>query len=207
MDIADVQERIEELTSIQNNDYQLFAEQGGIVQSVNISAGSETQRVACTLEDTTKGYLFSFTLTKEQAEKVSYGTKVTVTQGSEEEDCVVSGISVADAAGNITVTIRLNKKEWKAGQAEIKIVLSRNKYNYTLPISAVHTDNTGSFVYIVEEHNTTLGINNVLARIPVKIEETGETKAAVSGALTTGDKVVSTSTKPLTTGCKVRVGS
>ncbi len=207
LDISDVQKRIEELTAIQNNEYQLLAEQGGIVQAVNIAAGSPSQRIACTLEDTSQGYLFSFVLTKEQAQNVSYGTKMTVSQGTEEEDCGVFGMSGPDAAGDITVTARLNRKTWQAGQAEVRITLSRNNYPYTLPISAVHTDNAGSFVFIVEEHKTTLGLSNVLVRIPVKIEETCETKAAVTGALTSDESVVSTSTKPITQGCKVRVGS
>lgn len=207
LEISTAQKRMEELTGLQNNGYLLLADQDGTIQTVAITAGTETQRVAFTLTDTSSGFIFRFQPTVEQAENVSCGMSASITQGSTKSYSSVSSITDPDSSGNVAVSVRLEGTDWDTGQADVDITLSRNTYSYTLPISAVHTDNNGNFIYIVEEHNTTLGLNNVLVRIPVTIEETGETKIAVSGTLTSKEIVVSASTKPLTEGCKVRVES
>ena len=76
---------------------------------------------------------------------------------------------------------------------------------HCLPATAIQTDSSGMFVYLVEERATLLGIQNVLIRLPVTVEAQGDGMAAVSGSIS--GQVVTGADKPLSEGSWVRVAS
>ncbi len=59
-----------------------------------------------------------------------------------------------------------------------------------LPASAVHKDNTGCYVLAIEQKATILGQQNIVVSLPVTVVETGDTTAAVSGALDADTQVI-----------------
>ncbi|MEG1872470.1 MAG: hypothetical protein RR194_00360, partial [Ruthenibacterium sp.] len=85
--------------------------------------------------------------------------------------------------------------------------LSEKSYDICVPAGAVHQDNAGYFVYLLQEQNTVLGAQQVLARTPVTVQESGETLTAVQGALTPQSVIAVSSDKPLSAHAKVRVAS
>ena len=64
---------------------------------------------------------------------------------------------------------------------------------------------TGNFVYLVETKNTVLGVQSVLVRLGVTVEERGDGVVRISGALSGQEQIVSASSKPLSAGTEVRI--
>ena len=66
-------------------------------------------------------------------------------------------------------------------------------------------DNSGPFVYVIEERSTVLGLQYVLVRTPVTCLENNGTIAAVSGVFAPSAKVVVSATRTLQEGARVRL--
>ena len=74
-----------------------------------------------------------------------------------------------------------------------------------LPASAVHKDNTGCYVLAIEQKATILGQQNIVVSLPVTVVETGDTTAAVSGALDADTQVIVSSTRAAQAGDRVKI--
>lgn len=85
--------------------------------------------------------------------------------------------------GTVTAKCTLSKGAWCAGAANASATVQGEKRPCVLPASAVHKDNTGCYVLAIEQKATILGQQNIVVSLPVTVVETGDTTAAVSGAL------------------------
>ena len=145
-------------------------------------------------------------LDKEAAKKAAVGAAVQVTQGNVKGQAAVSALSAPGEDGSVTATIRLpGEVTWKEGMASAQITLSQTQHELCVPASSVGQDNQGYFVYLIEEKETVLGVQKLLVRTSVTIEERGTDTVAVSGALSQMDSVVSGSSKPLAASARVKV--
>lgn len=97
----------------------------------------------------------------------------------------------------------LTGSDWQVGKAELTIRLSETEYDCCLPVSALHSDNGGDFVYSVEERNTILGLQNIVRKVYVEVVERNNELAALRN-YTTGAPVVAATTKSLQEGARVR---
>ena len=148
----------------------------------------------------------NFSLSGDSAQKAQLGAQVQVTQDSQTETAVITALTTVSDDGSVDVTVRLAGQQWSQGTASGKLLLSQTEHDLCVPAQAVHSDNRGTFVYVLEERETVLGIQNVLMRVPVEVVETGRVLTAVSSAmLETTSQVVVSSTKPLSEGASVRV--
>ena len=160
------------------------------------------KRQACTLADAAQGYELEFTLSETDAEHAQLGAQVQVVQKNQTQTAAVTALGAPREDGSLTVTAQLEGGDWKQGAATGTMTLSRTDYDLCVPASAVHSDNRGTFVYVLEERETVLGMQNVLLRVPVEVLENGRTQTAIfSAILTAFDQVVASSTKPLSKGC------
>ena len=118
----------------------------------------------------------------------------------------VFAIALPDDRDRVKVTLLLPEGDWTRGQSlEAEVVISRTSYSLCVPLSALHSDNSGYFVYTVTEKSTVLGIENVLTQVPVNLSARDDTNAAIEGALGRGDAVVTASNKSIGDGSRVRV--
>lgn len=76
---------------------------------------------------------------------------------------------------------------------------------FCVPIDALNADSQGYFVYLIEEKNTVLGIENILVRLPVTVTTWGDVAVQVDGALDENSRIAAESTKPLSVGARVRI--
>ena len=130
---------------------------------------------------------------------------VTVEQGSQSAQTTITALSEPSEEGSIQITAMLNSGDWKAGSATVEIKLNAGQYEQCLPATAIQTDSSGMFVYLVEEQSTLLGTQNVLIRLPVTVVAQGDGMVAVSGSIS--GQVVTGADKPLSEGAWVRVAS
>ena len=116
------------------------------------------------------------------------GVTVTVMQGAKSESVKINS-SVSQQDGGVVLSAALTGSDWQVGKAELTIRLSETEYDCCLPVSALHSDNGGDFVYSVEERNTILGLQNIVRKVYVEVVERNNELAALRN-YTTGAPVV-----------------
>ena len=198
-----LEKELKELKNIQDENYIYVANTSGKITKLNLEIGQKTPEVAGLVADEDDGKIVSTTITTAQKEFVSVGTSVQVTQGNQSQSASVTEIQQTDGA--YTVNIALGSTQLSDGKVTLNFSLQGSESGLCLPDTAINSDNEGSFVYIVDEQNTVMGIQNVLKRSAVTVEDSGNGVALVTGALSSEDQIVSGSTKPLSEGVKVRI--
>ena len=143
-------------------------------------------------------------MNREQAKLATVGSKVKIIQGAGKLDTEITSLSVPDENGYVTASVRLTEGSWKTGAATVNLTLNAGQYDQCLPVSAVNQDSTGSFVYIMEEKNTVLGIQYTVVRLPVTVLQSGDGMVAVQGDLPADGSIISGSDKPISAGTKAR---
>lgn len=210
---AAIQEKEQELAQLKQKSVgnEILADISGTVVSVDVKAGdtTEPEQALLMIQDATKGYTLSFSVTKEQAAKVKTGDEaqisnmwyygdVKVVLSSIKSDPQQPGknkILVFDVTGEVT-----------AGESmTVSIGEKSRTYDYVVPNSAIREDKNGKFILVVKEKSSPLGNRYVATRIDVEILETDDSKTAVSGALEGGEYVITTSNKLVNAGDYVRL--
>ena len=158
--------------------------------------------VGGSISDPERGYQIRFALEAEDAVQDTAGVTVTVMQGAKSESVKINS-SVSQQDGGVVLSAALTGSDWQVGKAELTIRLSETEYDCCLPVSALHSDNGGDFVYSVEERNTILGLQNIVRKVYVEVVERNNELAALRN-YTTGAPVVAATTKSLQEGARVR---
>ncbi|WP_027629949.1 efflux RND transporter periplasmic adaptor subunit [Ruminiclostridium cellobioparum] len=91
----------------------------------------------------------------------------------------------------------------ESGTANIK--KGMGSYKTLVSNSAVGQDNDGNFVYVLKERKGTLGNEFYVEKVIVNIGDSDNVKTAVLSGVTSADKIVSDSDKPLSDGSRVRI--
>lgn len=217
LDIAKKQKTLDMLTQIQADNGELKATKVGTVTEVKqegATAENGSTTVLVRLADTAGGYEAEVVVNKKDAEKVAVGSEAEamVNSGSMFGSSIAKGrvlaVAPPDENGKSKVTIKLEGKEWKLGQSvQVRIVQKRQTYQNCVPISAVHTSNTGSYVLVVRKTSTILGTEIILEQVAVTLAAQDKSMAALEGGLGYDDEIVTDSSKPVKAGDRVRIGT
>lgn len=206
--VKEVQEKIEKLKK-NSIGAEITAPVGGKIVSLGFVAGEEAAKesVAATIEMSEKGYAMSITVTAEQARKVKagdaaevqyfWGGEANVTLQSikpDEKNPSKSKILNFSVTGDVTPGQTLQITMGSKGQ----------RYDYIVPNSSVREDSNGKFVLAVVAKSSPLGNRYTAERVAVEVLASDDTRSAVSGGLTGGEMIISTSSKPIEAGMQVR---
>lgn len=205
-----VQKKVDELTE-KAIDATIKAPIAGTVTALNVTAGKNTDASTpvAVLQPEGKGYNMSFSVTNEQAKRLSVGDvadlvnawrydDVTVTLSNIKPDPSDPGqkkLLTFDIAGNVTAGQTLN----------VSVGDKSSNYDYIVPNSAVREDNNGKFILIVESKPGPLSTRYIASRVDVEVLASDDTQTAVSAALYGYEFVITTSTKPVEAGKQVRL--
>lgn len=199
--LAAAEAALAELRALQQAGGALTAPAAGTLTELNLTPGQQSPRVAGLLADGEVGSTLVFTLDESAAKLATVGTAVTVRQGSAEGQAAITALGAADD-GNVQATAALDGR-WKAGAATVELKLNAGQFSQCLPATAVQSDSSGDFVYLIESRSTLLGQQNALVRLPVTVLAQGDGTVAVDAALS--GQVVAGADKPLAAGAWVRV--
>lgn len=212
LDIEKQEKIVDALSTIANNNDSLLADADGtIVSTEKDGTKTDATTVVASVANATKGYLADVYAEKAVVQKLAVGNDCQVAKTSQSNAGLQDGKIIAigeidPSTSTAKVTIRLSGQDWKQGESvDINIVQSNQNYNYCLPITAVHEDNSGAFVYRMVESSTVLGIQNVVEKVPVQILAKNDKTAAVDGSISPEDAIINTTTKPIKEGDKVRL--
>ena len=183
----------------------------GIVAAINVSAGktAEADAVMMTIEVPDMGYGISFSVTTEQSKKVKVGDPAEITNYYYGGDISATLIAIKsdpqNPGTNKILSFKLQGEVESGTQLAVTIGERGGSYDSLVPNSAIRSDNNGKFVLIVVAKSSPLGNRYIATRIDVKVLASDDVNTAVSGALTTSDMVITTSTKPIEPSSQVRL--
>lgn len=206
--IAEKQRALAQLQKAKEQKGKIVAQTDATVSKILLTAGDRTAETAAfLLADLSEGARFTTQISKEDAKYVVVGDAVTlkVSDKSYEDMTVLSTETNEDSS--VRVTVYVPKKTISIGtHASMEIEQSSEKYATTLPLTAIHAEQSKYFVYVLEKEDTVLGEETVARKVNVSIvEKNGEYAALSDGSLSEDDSVIVESDTMLANGEKVRL--
>ena len=202
---------VDELALLVRDEGMLYTDLGGVVSTAK-GEGVTDKSAVVSFMDGAKGYEAKLLLTTKEAEKLAVGDECQVTAGGGSiyyqptVTAHVSAISAPEEDGRVSVTLRLPEGDWKNGQSiKAQLVQSRSTHSFCVPLSALRSDNSGYFVYIMEPRSTVLGLENLVVRVPVTVLAKDSEQAAIQGPVSPSSQVISGSSKAIAEGDRIRV--
>ncbi|MCI8431917.1 MAG: HlyD family efflux transporter periplasmic adaptor subunit [Lachnospiraceae bacterium] len=208
--IAKAQEKVDELTAKAVN-ATITADIAGTVTAINVTAGNTTSAATpvAVLQPEGKGYTLSFSVTNEQAKRLSVGDKADLVNAWRYDDVNVTLASIKpdknnpgqnkmltfDVTGSVTAGQTLN----------LSVGQKSANFDLIVPNSAIREDSNGKFILIVESKSSPLGNRYIATRVDIEVLASDDTQSAVSGGLYGYEYVITTSTKPVEAGKQVRL--
>ena len=212
LDIAAQQYTVDTLDSLISNGGILYARYGGAVSMAMLSGQVTNSEPLITLRDTDGNFEAQMQISQSEAARLAIGSEVEVTTGggtmffTPTTTGTISAISQPDEDENITITIRLPYGNWGIGQRiDAQVILSRANYDFSVPVTALNSDNMGYFVLVVEQRSTVLGLQNVVVRVNVTIVAADDMMVSVRGAVGRGCQVIVGSNRTISVGDRIRV--
>ena len=80
-------------------------------------------------------------------------------------------------------------------------------YDFVVPTSSIKEDKNGKFILTIEAKSTPLGNRYYARRVDVEVITSDDSRSAVTGALTGGEYVITTTTKPVEANQMVRLAT
>ena len=183
----------------------------GLITAVNVKSGVETPSdgIVFTMQPEGKGYTLSFSVTNQQAQRVSVGDQAELVNAWRYDDIQVTLASIKpdpnNPGQNKLLTFDVDG-DVTAGQT-LNVSVGQKSANYDLivPNSAIREDNNGKFILIVESKPGPLNTRYIATRVDVEVLASDDTQSAISAALYGYEFVITTSTKPVEAGKQVRL--
>lgn len=184
----------------------------GSILSMKYVAGEKTNAgdVVAEIEITEKGYTMSFSVTVEQSRRISVGqvAQVQYYYGTTAPYAVVQAIQTDynNPQSSRIVVLEIKGDNIYPGQSiNVAIGETGRDFESVVPNSAVHEDNKGKFVYIVEAKNTPIGNRYVARRVDIQVLASDDRSSAISGVDPYSNYVITMASKPLINGMQVRL--
>lgn len=186
----------------------------GTITNVTVKAGDEAQpdTALVTMQPEGKGFTMSFSVTNDQAKRLSVGDKADLVNSWRYSDMDITLASIkpdtTDPGQKKLLTFDITGDEVTPGQS-LNVSVGQKSANYDLivPNSAIREDSNGKFILIVESKSSPLGNRYVATRVDVEVLASDDTQSAVSGALYGSEFVITTSTQPVEAGKLVRLAN
>lgn len=211
-EIAKAEKKVEDLRA-KTIGTTITAPISGTVTTINVIAGGTTSpnTPVAVLQPEGKGFTMSFSVTNEQAKRLSVGDKaelvnawryddVTVTLASIKPDKTDPGqkkLLTFDVTGNVVAGQTLN----------VSVGQKSANYDLIVPNSAIREDNNGKFILIVTSKDSPLGTRYTASRVDVEVLASDDNQSAISAALYGYEFVITTSTKPVEAGKLIRLAN
>ena len=205
-----IEKKQEEVAKLRENadEVEVKANVSGTIESVNASAGKSIggdEQPLATISVTDRGFTVKIDVTGEQAKKVKVGdTAELVNFWGGDAVATLDQITNSQTSGNRTLVFTLTG-DVQAGQ-NITLSIGQKSANYDaiIPLSGLHEDSNGKFVYVLESKSSPLGSRYIATRVTVQELARDDKSAAVSG-ISAGDFIITTSNKPVEAGKQVRL--
>ena len=209
-EIKEKQAELDELTN-DEGELEVKSKVNGVVKTLSVSAGrkAEANSTLAVIEVPDLGYTMSFSVTNEQARRVRVGDSASVTNyywGST-INAVLTAIKTdpQNPQSSKLLTFDVTGDVSDGTSLTLSVGQKSSDYDLVVPNSAIRKDSNGSFVLVVTVKSSPLGNRYTATRVDVEVIASDDTSSAVTGALNQNDYVITTSSKPITSGDMVRL--
>lgn len=191
----------------------ITADIAGTVISVNVTAGNTTSASdpVAVLQPEGQGYTLSFSVSNEQARRLSVGDRADLINAwrYDDVDVVLSSIrpDQTDPGQKKLLTFDVTGSVVAGQTLNLSVGQQSANFDLIVPNSAIREDNNGKFILIVETRSTPLGNRYSASRVDVEVLASDDTQSAISGALYGYEYVITTSTQPVEAGQLVRLAN
>ena len=214
LDIEDQKAVVDALEMLDLNAGVIYSDIQGVVMSAQPEGNVTGKNAVVSFMDGAKGFEARMQLSKADADKLSVGDECRVTTGggsiyfTPTVTGTVTAMSLPDEQDKVQVVIRLPEGDWTDGQkVDVQVVMDRSTYDMCVPLSALRSDNTGYYLYIVEQKSTVLGVENVVARVPVTVVASDTESAAIQGPVSRNSQIITSSSKTVAADDRIRVNN
>lgn len=210
--IAQKEEALEKLLALQACGGQITAQTAGTITGVFVSVGQKTPDTAAfTVAQTGENIRLTAQISKEDAKYVEEGDAAVAQKGSvKQEGFTVSAIRQnADGSCEVSFVCEEAAEEFEIGDAVTVFVTRQSaRYSTAVPVAALHVEQNGTYVYVIEERDTVLGTELFARKVQVDVLEKNSQYAAVEeGGLGVEDKVIIDSDRYVEEGDVVRLAA
>lgn len=209
-DINEQREKIAELAANATG-ATIEAPISGTVTAVNVTAGQDTpvDSPIATMQPEGKGYTMSFSVTNDQAKKLSVGIVADLVNSWRYDDVTVTLASIkpdtTDPSQKKLLTFDVTGSVTAGQSLNVAVGDKSANYDQIVPNSAIREDNNGKFILYVESKSSPLGNRYIARRADIEVLASDDTQSAISGGLYGYEFVITTSTKPVEAGQQVRL--
>ncbi len=184
----------------------------GVITQIAITTGEfTTDGTAMLLADASKGNRLVASVDKANEEYVSKGSQVSITAFGSKEP--ITKYTVASVAENkedkalLDIVVELPEGVLEAGvRAEVEVVQKSGNFSSVIPLQALHEEQNGYYVFVMQEEQGVLGKELTARRLDVRVQDKNNMYAALEdGALTGEQDIISSSSRPIDDGSRVRV--
>lgn len=183
----------------------------GTISTIDIKAGEDTKAETpiATMQPEGKGFTLNFSVTNEQAKRLSPGTKADLVNAWRYDDVEATLASIkpdpADPSQKKLLTFNIMGSVTAGQSLSLSVGDKSANYDMIVPNSAIREDNNGKFILTVETKPSPLGNRYVATRVDVEVVASDDTQSAITGGLYGYEFVITTSTKPVEAGQLVRL--
>lgn len=210
--VQDAREQVEKLEADVVGS-EVVAPISGTIIAVNVTSGKDTpgkDMALFTMQPKGDGYSLSFSVTNEQARKLSVGDVAEPVNAWRYDDMEIVLESIRpdknNPSQNKLLVFSVSGDNVVANQSlNVSVGQKSATYDMVVPNSAIREDNNGKFVLIVESKSSPIGTRYTATRVDVQVVASDDTKSAITGALYGYEFVITTSTKPVEAGQQVRL--
>lgn len=208
-ELDNLKNKIEKLKE-ENAVTEIKSKYNGIVSSVNVKAGEETvpDMPLAVIDIADEGYTVELTVDAEKAKKIKKGIEAEVVNNwNGDITAVLTDIKNDTKAGskNRILTFSVTGDVNSGSMLDLSIPCGSGSYDTIVPKSAVYKDSKGSFVLVVNSKSSPLGNRYFAERVDVEVIASDEISSAVQGALTSGNYIITTASKPVKPKDQVRM--
>lgn len=185
----------------------------GTITEINTAAGKEAGagETLLVIQPADKGYSMSFTVTNEQAKRLSVGDRAEIVNSWRYEEMDITLTSIKpdkkEPGQKKLLTFEIQGEVTPGQTINVSVGGKSATYDTVVPNSAIREDNNGKFVLVVETKSTPLSNRYIARRYDIDVLAADDTKSAISGALYGNEFVITTSTKPIEAGMQVRLAN
>lgn len=210
--VRDAEEQVAKLEA-EVEGSEILAPISGTIIAVNVTSGKDTpgkDMALFTMQPEGDGYSMSFSVTNEQARRLSVGDVAEPVNSWRYDDMEIILESIrpdkTNPSQNKLLVFSVSGDNVAANQSlNVSVGQKSATYDMVVPNSAIREDNNGKFVLIVESKSSPIGTRYTATRVDVQVVASDDTKSAITGALYGWEFVITTSTKPVEAGQQVRL--
>ena len=155
------------------------------------------------------GYSLSFSVTNDQARRLRIGDSASVNNYYWGREIIATITSIKtdpkNPQGGKILEFDITGDVNAGSELTVSIGQKSASYDLIVPNSSIRTDSNGSFVLVIEAKNSPLGNMYMAKRVNVEVLATDDVNSAVTGELSYGDFVITTSNGPVKSGDQVRM--